>query len=136
MRRAFELREDLSELLDKCLEIRNFEEGGCSILFLGFVKGKSKGKKVEKYRVYGKEELLDKLEEICEEAEKKFSLIGAYVFKKFGELFPGDLITAVLVLAKTREEGFKASSWIVDRIKEVEKGNVEERFSYGATGGI
>ncbi len=136
MKRAFEVGEDLSEIFEKCYEVRERPEAGCAILFLGFVKGISGGKKVKEYRVFQKEAELRRLEGICKEAEGKFPIIKAYVFRRFGNLKPGDLITAVLVISRGRREGFKAASWIVEKIKEGEEGRVEEVFENGATGGI
>ncbi len=104
--------------VDEALSYLSNREAGAYVVFLGKVREKSRGRKVEKliYEVY--EELaIREMEAIRREAIERFGLLDMLIWHRFGELPVGEDTILVIAASPHREEAFKACAWAVDEVK-------------------
>lgn len=91
-------------------------EAGCVVLFVGVVRGVSKGKRVKSLILEGVDEAL--LQRIADEARENFNLLGALIeHTKKRKLGVGERILVAAVAAMSREEAFSALQWMIERVK-------------------
>lgn len=57
------------------------------------------------------------LTEICDEAARRFDILGSRVVHRVGPLLPGDQIVLVAVASAHRGEAFRACEFIMDYLK-------------------
>ena len=104
--------------VDEALSYLSNREAGAYVIFLGKVRERSRGRKVEKlvYEVY--EELaIREMEAIRREAIERFGLLDMLIWHRFGELPVGEDTILVIAASPHREEAFKACAWAVDEVK-------------------
>ena len=104
--------------VDEALSYLSNREAGAYVVFLGKVRERSRGRKVEKlvYEVY--EELaIREMEAIRREAIERFGLLDMLIWHRFGELPVGEDTILVIAASPHREEAFKACAWAVDEVK-------------------
>lgn len=104
--------------VDEALSYLANREAGAYVVFLGKVRERSRGRKVERlvYEVY--EELaIREMEAIRREAIERFGLLDMLIWHRFGELPVGEDTILVIAASPHREEAFKACAWAVDEVK-------------------
>jgi len=104
--------------VDEAISYLSSREAGAYVVFLGKVREKSRGRKVEKliYEVY-EEMALREMEAIRKEAIEKFGLIDMLIWHRFGELPVGEDTILVIAVSPHRGEAFRACMWAVDEVK-------------------
>lgn len=58
------------------------------------------------------------LRTISDEAKKLFSVSAVHIIHRFGSLSVGDIIVVTVVCSPHRTEGYEASEYVIDKIKE------------------
>ncbi len=93
---------------------------GSVLVLLGVARNTSKdGRKVEKIQVIRIEEPEKKIKKLKDEIITKFNVKEVKIFYKFGYITPGELITAIIISSKHRNEAFQAAMYCIDKIKEI-----------------
>ncbi len=94
-------------------------EAGALVLFVGCVRSKAEGRKVDRLFLESYEEMAsEQISRIIEQAKDKFGIAAASVVHRTGSLNVGEDILAVAVSSEHRREAYNASKFIVDRLKE------------------
>ncbi|WP_297487588.1 molybdenum cofactor biosynthesis protein MoaE [Thermococcus sp.] len=93
-------------------------KAGAYVIFLGRVRGESRGRKVRKlvYEAY-EEMALREMERIREEALERFPILDMVIEHRVGELGVGEDTILVVASGVHRREAFDACSWAVDEVK-------------------
>ena len=94
------------------------EEGGV-VLFLGRVRGRSRGRVVTRleYEAYaGMAE--SELSALADEARARLGAARVAIVHRTGTLAVGEIAVAIAVAAPHRKEAFAACSWLIDALKE------------------
>ncbi len=109
-RERFNLGEALSCLFNR--------EAGAYVVFLGKVREKSRGRRVERlvYEAY-EEMAIREMEAIRREALEKFEILDMLIWHRLGELPVGEDTILVIAVSPHREEAFRACMWAVDEVK-------------------
>ncbi len=111
---------------------------GAVAIFVGIVKGLSKGESVSYLDYEYSEELMEpKLRELAERAIRDYRLAGAYIAHFVGKRYPGQLTMVVGVSGESRTNVFPAIQWLVDHVKHeapVWKREVRESGTYFIVG--
>ncbi|MGB9636365.1 MAG: molybdopterin synthase catalytic subunit, partial [Thermoplasmata archaeon] len=94
------------------------ETSGACVVFVGVVRGKDDGKKIEKleytdYRAMA----LSELKKIAREVAEKYHLDALHVHHRVGSFMPGEPTVYIIAFAPHREECFGAAKEVIDRIK-------------------
>ncbi|MBY0589165.1 molybdenum cofactor biosynthesis protein MoaE [bacterium] len=107
---------DYQNLIEQTLD----PSQGAVVLFLGTVREMSDGSAVTglTYEAYPPMAEL-KLQEVIEQAHKRWPIRQARVIHRYGELALGDVAVAVVTASAHRAEAFESARWIMDTIKEV-----------------
>lgn len=92
---------------------------GAIVHFLGTVRNFNSGKKVLKieYSAYP-EMALKKLNQIVDESFSKWPILKCAVVHRVGTLCVGEIAVAVYVASPHRKEGFSASQYIINELKQ------------------
>ena len=92
---------------------------GALLVFEGTVRNHNEGKKVLSLAYEAYDELANSEgTSIVEAAETRYELIGAICVHRTGQLQIGDTAVWIGVAAAHREEAYRASRYIIDKIKE------------------
>lgn len=104
--------------VDEALSLLSNRDAGAYVVFLGKVREKSRGRRVEKlvYEVY-EEMAVREMESIRREAMEKFDILDMLIWHRFGELSVGEDTILVIAVAPHRGEAFRACAWAVDEVK-------------------
>ncbi|MEM2087573.1 MAG: molybdenum cofactor biosynthesis protein MoaE [Thermoproteota archaeon] len=98
-------------------KLKGREVGGI-VVFLGIVKGFREGEAVNEMLIEAYKKIAEeKLGSIRETALKKFDIVDAIIIHRVGRLKPSDNIVIVATSARSREDAFKACSWMIDEVK-------------------
>jgi molybdopterin synthase catalytic subunit len=109
-------REDFS-VDDVIAGLKSRSTGGV-VLFLGVVRGESKGKPVEHIEIEVYEEMTQRqLDAIREEAIDRFGVEEVAVVHRYGSLKASENILLVVVASPHRAEAFEACRYVTDEIK-------------------
>ena len=103
-------------------EIAALTEGrrdvGAVATFVGLVRELSEGAAVSRMTLEHYPGMTERaLADICDEAARRWELIGARVVHRVGPLEPGDAIVLVAVASAHRGEAFAACEFIMDFLK-------------------
>ncbi|MDG6926405.1 MAG: molybdenum cofactor biosynthesis protein MoaE [Nitrososphaerota archaeon] len=91
---------------------------GGTTLFIGTVRDNSEAGTVDMIRYQAYEPMAEKrLQEIEEEAERRWPMARVSLVHRLGELAVGEVSVAVAVSAPHRAEAFEACRYIIERIK-------------------
>jgi len=113
-------REDFS--IDEIVQKMKTKETGAIVSFMGFVRGKSKDKIVDKFRIQVSEEMaIHQLEKIRAKALQKFKVNQIAIVQRIGSLKVSEGILLIVVDAPHRDEAFKACRDVLEQIKKVAK---------------
>lgn len=95
-------------------------EVGAIVTFLGTVRGRSKGREVEKlqFETY-KEMAMEKLKEIKEIAMRRFEIEDVAIIHRVGALAVSGSIVLIAVSAEHRKDAFAACEFLIDELKNV-----------------
>lgn len=95
-------------------------EVGAIVTFLGTVRGRSKGREVEKlqFETY-KEMAMEKLKEIKEIAMRRFEIEDVAIIHRVGALAVSENIVLIAVSAEHRKDAFAACEFLIDELKNV-----------------
>lgn len=93
---------------------------GCVLTYIGLIRDYSEGKPVlsVEYRDYDGN-ARNRLQEIAEEARKKWQLESIAISHRIGKLKVGEINIVIAVAAAHRQEGFAACQFAIDRFKEM-----------------
>lgn len=94
------------------------ESAGGTVLFIGTVRNRNRGRSVTglEYQVY-KEMAVATLERVEEEVRKKWPVRKISIVHREGALKVGEVSVAVAVSSQHRAEAFEACRYAIDRIK-------------------
>ena len=114
----FNVEEEIKKMLEK-----NKSIGGV-VTFVGVVRNvgikDGEEKVVEKLEFECYEKMaIKKLEEIKEEAMKKYDIIDAIIIHRMGTLKVGEKIVLIAVGAKHRKDAFLACEYLINELKKV-----------------
>ncbi|EHP88841.1 molybdenum cofactor biosynthesis protein MoaE [Methanotorris formicicus] len=114
----FNVEEEVKKLVEKHKSI------GGVVTFVGIVRNvgikDGEEKEVEKLEFECYEKMaIKKLEEIREEAMKRYNIIDAIIIHRIGTLEVGEKIVLISVGAKHRKDAFLACEYLIDELKKV-----------------
>ncbi len=93
---------------------------GAIVLFLGVAREFSRGRKVKMlYYETFKEMALKKLEELRQEAIRKYNLIDMIVIHRYGYIDINEKIVAIAAAAMHRRQAFEACMFYIDELKKI-----------------
>lgn len=94
------------------------EDVGALVLFLGTVRGRSKGIAVEKlyFEAY-KDAALGKMNELKNAAIRRFDIKDVTMIHRIGTLGISDNIVLIAVSAEHRKDAFTACEFLIDELK-------------------
>ncbi|MCD7060289.1 molybdenum cofactor biosynthesis protein MoaE [Pelagibacterium xiamenense] len=91
--------------------------GGAAVTFTGLVRSTPDhpvtAMTLEHYPALAQRQL----EDLHEQAIKRFDLIDAEIIHRYGTLHPGDPIVQVMTLSKHRHAAFEAANFLMDTLK-------------------
>ncbi len=91
---------------------------GAVILFTGVVRNHDGGRRVTGLRYEAYEAMATgKISEICEVVRGQFAVSDIAVVHRTGDLEVGDISVAIAVAAPHRDEAYKASREVIERLK-------------------
>ena len=91
---------------------------GAIVTFTGTVRDMTKDGPIQKMSLEHYPGMTEKqLEEIEQEAHKRWPLQGTTIIHRYGELKPGDNIVLTLTLSAHRQAAFEAAEFIMDFLK-------------------
>ncbi|MCS7120546.1 MAG: molybdenum cofactor biosynthesis protein MoaE [Nitrososphaerota archaeon] len=117
------MRVKVSDKLDELIDLigslrRTSEEIGAIMVFIGIVRGSANGEKVRHLEYEAHEELAaEALQRIIGDLREKYGIIDAVLEHRVGVVGVGGDIMYAIVASKHREEGFKALTEMVERVK-------------------
>ncbi len=108
----FDLAAELSALR------RNRAQVGALVSFVGLVRDFSDGAEIEHIYLEHYPGMSEKaLEQISDEASRRWQLLGVRVIHRVGELHPHDQIVLVATASSHRADAFAACEFIIDYLK-------------------
>ncbi len=108
--------DDLESLIDNLRKAS--DEIGAITVFIGVIRGVSKGCKVKQLEYEAHETLApETMQKIIEDLKSKYGIIDAFLEHRAGIVKVGEDVMYAAVASKHREEGFKALIELVDRVK-------------------
>jgi molybdopterin synthase catalytic subunit len=123
-------REDFS--IDEIVQKIKTKETGAIVSFMGFVRGKSKDKIVDKFEIQVSEEMvIRQLEKIRAKTLQKFKVNQIAIVQRIGSLKVSENILLIVVGAPHRDEAFKACGHVLEQIKKVAKMWEKETYREG-----
>ncbi len=111
-REDFSIEEVVNEIKKRSRNI------GAVVTFLGVAREFSRGEKVVEleYEAYS-EMAVKKLEEIREDALKKFDIIDVIIIHRYGKIDINENIVLIAVAASHRKDAFEACMFCIDELK-------------------
>ena len=109
--------DDFGLFQDIVAEIGSVADGAL-LFFQGRVRDRNRGRAVSRlsYEAYG--EMAEReLSAICYEALDRFDVGSVAAAHRVGDLAPGEASVAIAVTSGHRDEGYRASRWIIETIK-------------------
>ncbi len=101
--------------LEECLKDT---ESGAEAVFIGRVRGTSRGKTVIRMEYEAHESLAEKvIDGIVKEAWDKWPVRHLFLKHRIGSLEPGDISILISVQTAHREEAFSACRYLIDQVK-------------------
>lgn len=101
--------------LEECLKDT---ESGAEAVFIGRVRGSSRGKTVIRMEYEAHESLAEKvIDGIVKEAWDNWPVRHLFLKHRIGSLEPGDISILISVQTSHREEAFSACRYLIDQIK-------------------
>lgn len=101
--------------LEECLKDT---ESGAEAVFIGRVRGSSRGKTVIRMEYEAHESLAEKvIDGIVKEAWDKWPVRHLFLKHRIGSLEPGDISILISVQTSHREEAFIACRYLIDQVK-------------------
>lgn len=123
-------REDF--YIDEIVQKIKTKETGAIVSFMGFVRGKSKDKIVDKFEIQVSEEMaVRQLEKIRAKTLQKFRVNQIAIVQRIGSLKVSESILLIVVGAPHRDEAFKACRDVLEQIKKVAKMWEKETYREG-----
>ncbi|MGQ9507560.1 MAG: molybdenum cofactor biosynthesis protein MoaE [Candidatus Bathycorpusculaceae bacterium] len=109
----------LSEAIKNVKNLPNFQKAGAIALFIGVVRGETgKGEKVQKLELEAYEEKANEvLANICQDLEKRESIINVQIHHLIGEFNVGEDIVYIIVAGSHRKNLFPVLEEAVERYK-------------------
>lgn len=106
--------------VQKVIDAAYAPECGAVAVFIGTVRNFSRGKPICRleYEAYP-EMAAKKIQEIVEEAKKKWEVKKAAVSHRVGRLEIGEIAVVIAVSTPHRQHAFSACQFIIDRLKEI-----------------
>src|SRR2546423_15256438 len=93
-------------------------DAGATLDFLGMVRRLEDGREIEGIEYEANREMAEhQLRQIAEQAVKKFGLRLVLLHHRIGFIATGEPSLFLRVTSRYRNEGFRASQWIVDELK-------------------
>ena len=93
-------------------------KSGANVVFYGIIRDEGNGKLVDHLFYEAHEILAENLvNDILQEANKKFKLEFSLAVHRIGKLIPGEIAVGVLTWSKHRKEAYDANEYIIHRIK-------------------
>lgn len=107
---------------DLAAELSNLRTGraqvGALVSFVGLVRDFSDGDKIENIYLEHYPGMSEKaLEQIVDEANRRWQLLGVRIIHRVGELHPSDQIVLVATASSHRADAFAACEFIIDYLK-------------------
>lgn len=104
----------------ECMESARRSGAGGMAVFVGSVRDLSEGKQVSflEYEAY-EPMALQKLQEVANEAEARWPVLGIAIQHRIGRLEIGEDAVVIAVSCPHRAEAFEACRYVIDRLKEV-----------------
>ncbi|MEM3833501.1 MAG: molybdenum cofactor biosynthesis protein MoaE [Thermoprotei archaeon] len=111
-----------TSMIDVNKYLREIAEGskniGGVVCFIGMIRSVNDNKRVIRLSYDYYPELADsQLKRLREEAIKNFGLIDAIILHRVGDVPIGEVALLVITAGEHRDEAFKATRWLVDKIK-------------------
>ncbi|MXW68320.1 MAG: molybdenum cofactor biosynthesis protein MoaE [Gemmatimonadales bacterium] len=109
--------DDFAQFEDIVREIGSVEDGAL-LFFQGRVRRTNRGRAVSRlaYDAYG--EMAEReLSAICHEALERFDVGSVAAAHRVGDLGLGEVSVAIAVTSAHRDDGYRASRWIIETIK-------------------
>lgn len=95
------------------------EAGGAVVLFVGTARTPSRGREVLRLEYEAYTPMAERvLGEIAAEARNRWPVLAAAIVHRVGTVLPGEEIVAIAVSTPHRGEGYEASRYIIERLKE------------------
>ena len=92
---------------------------GCVVTYVGVIRDHSEGKSVLSVKYQdSKGNARKRLQEIADEASKRWQLENVALSHRIGELKVGEINLVVAVASAHRSDGFAACQYIIDQFKE------------------
>ena len=105
---------------------------GCVVTYVGVIRNQSEGKSVLSVEYQDSKGNAEKvLQDIAEEAKKRWRLENIAISHRIGKLRVGDINLVVAVASAHRIEGFAACQYIIDQFKERMPTSKIERYQTG-----
>jgi molybdopterin synthase catalytic subunit len=106
--------------VQKVIDSVQSDDCGALVTFIGTVRDNSESKKVLylEYDVYP-EMAEKKLTEIASEIKSKWGLENVSMVHRVGRLEIGEIVVVIAIASGHRQEGFQASQYAIDRLKEM-----------------
>ncbi|MHA2026553.1 MAG: cyclic pyranopterin monophosphate synthase MoaC [Candidatus Thorarchaeota archaeon] len=106
--------------LEEIISKTRTPEMGAIVIFLGTVRNKSRGKTVERLEFEADESLaVGKLEEIRDDAIRKFGATDVSIIHRIGRVEIGQNIVIIAAGAGHRDQAFKSCRYTIERLKEI-----------------
>ncbi|MDE2662935.1 MAG: molybdenum cofactor biosynthesis protein MoaE [Gemmatimonadota bacterium] len=109
--------DDFAQFEDIVQEIGSVEDGAL-LFFQGRVRRTNRGRAVSRlaYEAYG--EMAEReLSAICRDALERFDVGSIAAAHRVGDLGLGEVSVAIAVTSAHRDDGYRASRWIIETIK-------------------
>lgn len=109
--------DDFARFEDIVREVGSVEDGAL-LFFQGRVRRTNRGRAVSRleYEAYG--EMAEReLSAICREALEQFDVGSIAAAHRVGDLALGEVSVAIAVTSPHRDDGYRASRWIIEAIK-------------------
>jgi molybdopterin synthase catalytic subunit len=91
---------------------------GAACLFVGVVRNENRGRSVERLEYEAYEEMaLPLMEEIAQEARRRFPVTAVRLVHRLGRLEVGEASVAVAAVSPHRDEAFAACRFVIDTLK-------------------
>lgn len=107
--------------IDQGRELNEFTAGqdsiGAVVTFTGIVRQTAKSD-LRSIRIEHYPGMTERaVEEIADEARRRWPISGVRAIHRYGELFPGETIVMVMTMSKHRSAAFQAAEFLMDYLK-------------------
>jgi len=110
------------------------DSSGCVVTYVGLIRDYSQGKKVVSVEYEDRQGTAEKrLQQMADEAERKWHLNSLAIAHRVGRLKVGDINLVVAVAAAHREDGFAACQFVIDQFKQELPTHKKETYDDGST---